>query len=153
VSCHDGSATAANPSYTISNPTTGDSVTWRFNLKADQVPLMVGGVTLNTFSASYFSMAGPDMEQIEKGGLMVSGDFKAYMNPQDARGSIAIKLLNPTQVFPTVDTSKHAFTTATHASVKGFPELTPTEMYKLILAADVGLNFYTRENNPHDSTY
>ena len=96
-------------------------MTWRFNLKGDQVPLTIGGVTLNTFSASYFSMAGPDMEQIQKGGLMVSGDFQVYMNPQDARGSIAIQKLNPTKLFPSVDTTKHAFNDAiaTHRQGQG----------------------------------
>ncbi len=153
VACHNGVAGPGNPSYTISDPKTGASVTWVFNLSGNKIPLTIGGVTLNSFTASYFSMAGPDMEQIEKGGLMISGNFKVYMNPQDARGSIAMKTLNPSQLFPTVDSSKHAFAGTTHAAAKGFAELTPTEIYKLILAADMGLNFYARENNPHDSSY
>jgi len=38
ISCHDGSATAANPSYTVTNTKTGQTLTWRFNLKGDPVP-------------------------------------------------------------------------------------------------------------------
>lgn len=153
VSCHDGTPGAANPSYTISNPTTGASFTWTFNLKGETIPVNVGGVMLNSFTASYFSMAGPDMEQLTKGGLMVSGNFKVYMNPQDSRGSIAIQKLNPTKLFPGIDQSVRAFATTPHATAKGFTDLTPTEYYKLIMAADMGLNFYARENNPHSQTY
>ena len=32
-------------------------------------------------------------------------------------------------------------------------DLTPAEFYKLILAADMGVNYYARENNPHSSDY
>jgi hypothetical protein len=81
--------------------------------------------------------------------VMISGDFNVYMLPENASGSLAIQLLNPVQQFPTQDSTKHAFTTATHASVEGFPELTPDEYYTLTLAADMGANFYSRENNPH----
>ena len=41
-----------------------------------------------------------------------------------------------------------------HASLSvGGQELTPDEFYALILAADMGVNFYARENNPGLTTY
>ncbi|MCX5740964.1 MAG: hypothetical protein NT062_00530 [Proteobacteria bacterium] len=155
VSCHNGVAGPANPSYTITDVATGASVTWTFNLSGTKIPLTIGGTMIESFTASYFSMAGPDMEQIEKGGLMVSGDFKVYMSPENARGSILMQKLNPTQLYPNPDASKRAFDLATNPAHSGgkFTELTAAEFYKLILAADMGVNFYARENNPHSSTY
>jgi hypothetical protein len=83
---------------------------------------------------------------------MVTGNFKVYMNPQDSRNSELMKVLNPTQLFPAPNQAVRAFTTTPHSSGK-YTELTPTEFYKLILAADMGVNYYARENNPHDSSY
>ncbi len=151
ASCHNGVAGPANPSYTISNPTTGENVTWTFDLSDKPVTLAVGTTMLTTYSASYLSMAGPDMEEIEKGGLMLSGDFKVYMNPEDAHGSIVSQILNPVQQFPTQDMTKRAFTTNPHAAAKGFADLTADEYYAITLAADMGVNFYSRENNPHNN--
>lgn len=157
VSCHDGSATAANPEYTITDPATGESVTWRFNLSGapagSVANLMIGGEDLGgDWSASYFSMAGPDMEAIDMGDLMIAGDFKVYMRPQNARGSLAIEKLNPTRLFPT-PTAERAFPSSTPHSAGNYTELTSTEFYKLILAADMGMNFYARENNPGNAPY
>ena len=46
-------------------------------------------------------MAGPDMEAIEKGNLMITRQLPGqYMNPEDARDSLVIKKLNPTQLLP-----------------------------------------------------
>jgi hypothetical protein len=155
ISCHNGDANLmaggklANPTYTISDPTTGANVTWTFDLRGQAVTLNVGGTMLETFTASYFTMAGPDMEAIEKGNLMISGDFHVYINPEDARDSLALTELNPPQQFPTQDPTKRAFNTATHAATYGFTDMTPDEYYALILAADMGANFYARENNPH----
>ncbi|HEY0192599.1 MAG TPA: hypothetical protein VGC42_15880 [Kofleriaceae bacterium] len=152
IACHDGSKGAANPTYTVTDPSgVMAPVEWTFNLRSDALPaslaLLGGG---GKFTASYFSMAGPDMEALEKAKLMISGDFKVYMNPTDARNSIAIKLLNPMQQYPQ-DASVRAFATSPHLVAKGQPDLTPDELYKLILAADMGLNFFSRENNPHES--
>ncbi|MGE5184297.1 MAG: hypothetical protein ACM31C_19645, partial [Acidobacteriota bacterium] len=157
VSCHDGTPSAANPTYTITDPTTNQVVlTWTFNLKGDPMTINYGNGMMETFSASYFTMAGPDMEAIEKGNLVISGNFKVYMNPEDARGSIVVQKLNPTQLFPSVG-AQRAFSTAPHSAetnnYNGAGELSATEFYELILAADMGVNFYARENNPHSSMY
>jgi hypothetical protein len=90
------------------------------------------------------------MEALEKNGLMIVGNFKTYMNPQDSRNSELIKKINPTKLFPAPDTNVRAFATSPHSTV-GYDsgrDLTATEFYKLILAADMGVNFYARENNP-----
>jgi hypothetical protein len=154
VSCHGDSNTAGIAPYTITDPATGASVSWTFNLTGAPLPAafaQIGGES--AFTSSYLSMAGPDMEAIEKGGLMVAGNFKVYMNPEDARGSLAIKMLNPMQQFPTQNAGVRAFNTPAHMATVGGQELTPDEFYALILAADMGVNFYARENNPGLSTY
>jgi hypothetical protein len=158
VSCHNGVAGPANPSYTITDPTgVMAPVTWVFDLRPGALPpelaVAAGG---GAYSRSYFSMAGPDMEAIEKAHLMITGNFKVYMNPEDARGSIAIKKLNPTQLFPMAGTAR-AFPTTPHLkdpNIPGLPaDLTAQEFYTLILAADMGVNYYARENNPGLAAY
>ncbi|MBA3397266.1 MAG: hypothetical protein H0T89_31860 [Deltaproteobacteria bacterium] len=153
--CHDGTPGAANPTYTIMDPVTGTSVSWTFNLTGNRVPFVVGGEDLaSEWPASYFSIAGPDMEAIEEGNLVVSTAFKVYMKPQDARGSLLIQKVNPTRLYPT-PTSERAFPTAPHSTAVVYPggELTATEFLKLILAADLGVNYYARENNPGLARY
>lgn len=156
VACHDKNNTAGIAGYTITDPTTGRVVlSWAFNLSSEPVAINYGNATSNgmqTYSASYFTMAGPDMEAIQKNNLTITGNFKVYMNPEDAANSAVIKKVNPTKLFPTPDASVRAFTTAPH-SVGNYTELTPTEFYKLILAADMGVNYFARENNPHSSMY
>ncbi len=147
VSCHNGQPGPANPSYTISDATTGTSVSWTFDLRGQAVNIGVGELLITGYSASYISMAGLDMEAIEKANVMVTGDYKTYLNPMDAKGSIALKLLNPVQQFPTQDAGVRAYTSTPHAQAKGFTDLTPDEYYRLVLAADMGVNFYSRENS------
>jgi hypothetical protein len=158
ISCHDGTSrlingVEANPSYTITDPMAGTAITWRFNLTGAPLPaefaVAAGG---GTYSSSYFSMAGPDMEAIERGDLMISGDFKQYLKPQDARGSIAIQKLNPTRLFPT-PSSARAFAGAGHLADQGRADLSARDFYMLILATDMGVNYYARENNPMLNRY
>jgi len=154
VSCHNGVPGPANPTYTITDPTgVVAPITWTFNLSSTPVTMDYGMGMVDSFTASYFTMAGPDMEAIEKNNLMITGDFAVYMNPEDSRDSIVMQKVNPTQLFPTVDQTVRAFTTSPHSVEEGYTELTPTEFYKLILAADMGANFYSRENNPHSNAY
>lgn len=77
----------------------------------------------------------------------------SYASPEDSRGSLLIKTLNPTRQFPT-QTSERAFATTPHMQAKGQAnDLTGDEFYQLILNIDMGVNFYARENNPRLSTY
>lgn len=152
VSCHGASNTAGIAPWTVTDPATGTSVSWTFNLEGTPLPAAfadVGGEP--AFTASYFSMAGPDMEAIAKGNLMVSGNFKVYLEAENARGSLAVKMLNPLRQFPT-QTAERAFATTPHMQGKG-PDLTADEFYALILSADMGVNFYARENNPGLQSY
>lgn len=153
VSCHGDSNTAGIAPYTIMDPVTGTSISWTFNLSGTPLPAEfaeLGGET--AFTKSYFSMAGPDMEAIDEGDLMTAGNFKVYLNPEDARNSLAITMLNPVQQFPAQNAGVRAFTTTPHMQGKG-TDLTADEFYALILAADNGVNFFARENNPGDATY
>ena len=148
VSCHDANNTAGVAPYTITDPVTGTTATWTFNLSSQKISFVVGGEDLaGEWPASYFSIAGPDMEAIQEANLVASGNFKVYARPQNARESILIQKLNPTQLFPEPNTSRRAFNTVPHSQNK-FTELTPTEFYKLILMADHGVLYYARENNP-----
>jgi hypothetical protein len=150
--CHDANNSAKVPGYTITDPKTGTSVTWTLNLTGDPLPASLGvAAGGGSYSASYFSMAGPDMEAVEKNHLMISGNFHVYMNPEDAHGSLVIQKLNPTRLFPTPDANIRAFPTSTNPPhVAG---LSPQDFYTLILAADMGVNYYARENNPHANVY
>ncbi len=152
TNCHGSDNLARLPSYQIVNREGTVLLTWTFNLSNTPVNIDYGMGMMDNYTASYFSIAGPDMEALEENGLMVVGTFKTYMNPQDARGSELIKKLNPTQLFPQPNAAVRAFTTSPHSTVAGGyksgRELTATEFYKLILAADMGVNYYARENNP-----
>jgi len=154
ISCHNGVPGAANPSYTITDPTGAmPPVTWTFDLTGGALPasmsVVAGG---GAFSKSYFTMAGPNMEAIQRNNLMITGDFKVYMNPEDAHGSLVIQKLNPKQLFP-APSGTRAFATAAHLIEQGQTDLSAQEFYTLILAADMGVNFYARENNPGLSIY
>ncbi len=161
VSCHDKNNTAGIPGYTISDAMGNVVAQWTFNLSPDPVTINYGpatddGPAMQTYSASYFTMAGPDMEAIEMNNLVITGNFKVYMNPEDAHGSLLMQKINPTQLFPTPDANVRAYPGTTPHSSVGYTsgrELTATEFYKLILAADMGVNYYARENNPHSSDY
>jgi hypothetical protein len=93
------------------------------------------------------------MEAIERLHLMVTGTYKTYAEPMNSRGSIIVQKLNPMQVYPQ-PSAQRAFTTTAHsvdAGGTGYPELSPAEFLKLILAIDNGLNYYARENSTmHD---
>lgn len=154
ISCHNGVPGPANPSYTITDKTTGALIaTWTFDLTDNAVPAALsvasGGAA---YSSSYFSMAGPDMEAIEKGNLLIGPGFKVYMNPMDARGSVVIKKLNPTQLFP-APTGTRAFAGMGHLVEQGKADLNARDHYILILAADMGVNYYSRENLPGNYTF
>ena len=53
----------------------------RSTSRGQAVTLNVGGTMLETFTASYFTMAGPDMEAIEKNNLMISRQLQGLHEP------------------------------------------------------------------------
>jgi hypothetical protein len=151
TSCHDGTANAMNPSYQVVDPTTG-AVVFSFTFDLTNRPVTIPSTTdgPQTYPASYVSIAGLDMEAIQRLMLMITGDTAAaagYAEPMNSRGSAIIQKLNPLQVYP-APTTQRAFGTSPHSVAQGYPELTQAEFLRLILAIDNGLNYYTRENSP-----
>jgi hypothetical protein len=154
VECHSATspAIAGLEGYTITDPVSGESVTIGFDLSGTMLDVQLGDVDLGQWPASYITMAGPDMEAIEEGGLVLSGNFKVYMNAQDSRGSAVIQKLNPVIQFPTQGTER-AFAGIGHLAEQGRADISATEHYLFILAADMGVNYYARENNPGLAIY
>jgi hypothetical protein len=153
--CHDAGNSAKVDPYHIADEMGRPIADWFLNLTGDPLPanmaIAAGGAT---YSASYFSLAGPDMEAVEKNHLMISGHFVDNMTvPLRARESLVIQRLNPTRVFPTAAAGTHAFSTPAHLQALGKPELSARDSYMLILAIDMGMNYYARENNPHAAIY
>jgi hypothetical protein len=147
VSCHDGTAGAANPSYTITDPETGESYSWTFDLGSTPVEYNVGEEMLSGYSASHMSLLGPSMMMIQDD-LIIDGEIPLYVTPASARESELIQKLNPPKLYPAPDETVRAFPGMTHAQEQGFTDLTPEEYHLLILMADSGGQFYTRENPP-----
>ena len=155
VSCHGDNNTAGIAAATRS-PTRrrARSSTWTFNL-SDKQPLAIdyGMDMLATCSASYLSLAGPDMEAIEKNNLMVDRQLQGLHEPAGLARLGADEGPEPDAAVPAPNQAVRAFTTTPHSQAQSYTELTPTEFYKLILATDMGANYYARENNPHSSNY
>jgi hypothetical protein len=133
LECHDSRNVAGIAGYTISDPTGVTApVTFTFNLEATPITMNVGGVDLGTWPASYITMAGPDMEAISEADLVVSGNFKIYLNAQDAKGSLAIQKLSPPIQFPTQSFAERAFGPGHMTEVgRANLELTADEFYAL----------------------
>ena len=150
VSCHNGVPGPANPSWTISDPETGASFTWAFDLRGGAATYGIGDEMFSGYSASHLSLMGPDMMELEDAGLVITGTITTYVEPGNARESMLIQKLNPVQQFPTQNPNVRAFDTAqfpAHAAAVG-NELTPDEYYLMVLMADLGGQFYSRENAP-----
>ncbi len=148
VSCHEGTPNEANKSLTITDPETGDSTTITFDLRGQEVEYGVGDVLLSGYSASHLSLMGPEVTELQREGLVIDGDVVSYVVPNEARSSRLIQKLNPHVLYPTPDTEERAFGETTHAEEQGFADLTPDEYHLLILMADSGGQFYSRENPP-----
>jgi hypothetical protein len=146
VGCHDGTASAANPAYSI---TFGDmsTFTWTFDLSGRMVEVLVEDMAY-TYSASHISLLGPEMLLREEVILNQVGTPKSYITPGAAHTSELIRRLNPMRRYPGVDTADRAFGAQTHPADVGRPdlELTPDEYYLMILMADNGGQYYAREN-------
>jgi hypothetical protein len=162
VSCHDGDATKmyggklANPTYTITDNTIGVSQTFTFNLKGDQLNVVIGERMTGAYSQSYISVMGLG-EIIGDHDVTVTGAGYAqygYVTAGSAKDSSLIKMLNPPQQFPAVDATVRAFGASTHLlDVGSTAELTPEEYYRFILNIDMGGQFYFRENRDSAMAY
>jgi hypothetical protein len=147
--CHDGTAGAANKSFTITDPATSESQTFVFDLRAGPADIAVGDAMLSGYSRSHLSLLGPAMlvEDPELD-LEITGDMPIYVLPENASDSLLIQVLNPPRQFPAPDMSDRAFGGLDgHSEAKGFP-LTAEEHRLLIEMVDNGGQFYSRENSP-----
>jgi len=151
ATCHDGTPSAANPSFTVIDNTTGLSQTFVFDLTEKKVTVTVGEKPSGEFTASYLSIMGLGEMLGEDKVTYVGTPFK-FANAADAAGSEVIRMLNPPQQFPP-DMSVRRFPNATHASMVGGPELTAEEYYRLILNIDMGGQFFFRENADEATGY
>jgi hypothetical protein len=146
VSCHDGSAGAANPSYMVTDVT--DMTTFSFTFNLSSTPVTVNtGEEMYTYSASHVSLLGPSMLFREKQ-IMVTGDAKEYVTPGSAYDSVLIQMINPPARYPVVNLSDRAFGASKlpHPLDVGGQELTADEYYLLSLMADNGGQYFSREN-------
>lgn len=174
--CHDGAQSAANPCVSITNDMPAgeppaEPVTWCLDLRGEKIDFQYGMMTGN-YTRSHISMllmAGmAGEEDVEVTQLDEAHPYQAYMVPQSARDSILIKYIQPEQVYPTKDPTRLAFTGETKfngqpyeaqhpsPSTPGYVEgmhrpLTTEEKYLLIVAADLGGQYYSLENAPGGS--
>lgn len=156
VSCHNGVPGPANPSYTIMDTETGEMQTITFDLRGVEAAYGVGDSMMSGYSASHLSLLGPDMMDLEEENpnIMIVGEPKIYVEPNDARGSELIQRINPPQLYPTYDASVRAFGDAPiHPVDVGGEELTEDEYHVLILMVDSGGQYYSRENSPGLTNY
>jgi hypothetical protein len=156
VSCHDGTPNAMNPTYTVTDMTTMTSQTFTFDLRGQQLTVMVGEKMTGAYTASYISVMGLG-EILGDDVVKITGDYNqyGYVSPGSAKDSKIIQMLNPTQRFPAIDPTVRAFNTAPHMTEVGHPEweLTPEEQYRFILNIDMGGQYYFRENKDSAQAY
>jgi hypothetical protein len=176
--CHDGEQSSANPSVSITDAMAdggmGATTTWTFNLTGEKVTFEYGMMT-GEYTASHISlllMAGLMAEE----GVTINPEvdennpYQAYVVPQSARDSVLIRYVQPEQLYPTYDAGKLAFagemrddgqsyapqhpseTTPGYDAAVHRP-LTAEEKYILILAADLGGQYYSLENAPGQTGY
>jgi hypothetical protein len=98
-------------------------------------------------------MAGFMMEDLQDAGIVlvpISGTYAPGMLPQDYAHSNTHSRLNPVQQYPTQDTAVREFAPSDPEfdSLHSGLGLTANQHYILQLAADMGLQFYARENRP-----
>jgi hypothetical protein len=161
ISCHDGSTGAQNPSYTVTDMTSGTMQTFTFDLRGQKLNVMVGAKMTGDFTASYLSLMGLG-ELLGDDVVQITGTPPNYVVAAGAEASSLMYLLNPPQRYP-VDTNTRAFpasffnppqmigdfsdTTGTpHLIEQGQPDMTPDEYYLLELNIDMGGEYFFREN-------
>lgn len=147
ASCHNGDASKSyNPSYTVTDMTSGTSQTFVFDLRDQKVDVTVGERMTSNFTASYLSLMGLG-EILGDDVVSITGTPPNYVQAASAETSSLITLLNPPQRFPAVDTSVRLVPGAMpHPVDVAGVELTPDEYYILGLNIDMGGQFFFREN-------
>jgi hypothetical protein len=148
ATCHNGDASQSyNPSYTVTDMSSGTSQTIVFDLRGQKVNVTVGERMTGDFTASYLSLVGLG-EILGDDVVSVTGTPPNYVVAASAETSpLMTKYLNPPQQYPTVDTTVRLVPGLTaHPVDVGGTELTPGEYYLLGLNIDMGGQYFFREN-------
>jgi hypothetical protein len=147
VSCHDGTAGAQNPQYTVTDMTTGTSQTFIFDLRGQKLNITVGERMTGDFTASYISLMGLG-EILGDDVVQITGTPPDYVVAAAAEASkLMNKYLNPPQRYPTVDMNTRLVPGLTpHLLAQGQADMTADEYYLLGLNIDMGGEYFFREN-------
>ncbi|MBC8131578.1 MAG: hypothetical protein H7X95_01250 [Deltaproteobacteria bacterium] len=146
ISCHDGVVKPGNPSFTVTDMTSGTSQTFVFDLRGQKINVMVGEMMTGDFTASYLSLMGLGEILGDAVVSITGGTPFNFAVASNAAGSKVIQKLNPPQRFPVVDETVRRFPGAIHPVDVGGTALTPDEYYLLSLSIDMGGQFFSREN-------
>jgi len=152
TSCHDGGANDpfAGKQYSVTrtDPVTGKQTTYTIpylKLTSDPVTVYYDRA-VHTWPVSYVSLFYPSAMQMDMGTEKITGDVPPmWMVPANARGSALIQKLNVK-----ANDGTTAWATPLHDIDKGKP-LTADQRKMLILAADLGGQFYARQNTGFQS--
>jgi hypothetical protein len=146
ISCHDGSTGAQNPSYTVTDMTSGTSQTFTFDLRGQKLNVTVGERMTGDFTASYLSLMGLG-EILGEDVVQITGTPPNYVVAAAAESSdLMTKYLNPPQRYPAVDMNTRLTTVTPHLLAQGQPDMTADEYYLLELNIDMGGEYFFREN-------
>ena len=153
VRCHEGTPGPANKSLTLTDEV-GNVQTVVFDLRggvSSGGEISVGGEMISGYSASHLSLLGP-MTLDRDSGVTVTGDLRSAVEPGAARRSMLFQRLNPPQLYGSLRKRLYPGRPVHPVDVGG-EELTLDEYALLILMADMGGQFYSRENAPGQSGY
>ena len=147
ATCHDGDATKSyNPSYTVTDMTSGTSQTFVFDLRGQKLNVTVGERMTGDFTASYISLMGLG-EILGDDVVQITGKTPDYVNAAAAETSkLFTEHLNPPQRYPLDTNTRLVPGLAVHPVDVGGTELTPDEYYLLELNIDMGAQYFFREN-------
>ena len=147
ATCHDGDASKAyNPSYTVTDMTSGTSQTFVFDLRGQKLNVTVGERMTGDFTASYISLMGLG-EILGDDVVQITGKTPDYVNAAAAETSkLLTEHLNPPQRYPLDTNTRLVPGLAVHPVDVGGTELTPDEYYLLELNIDMGAQYFFREN-------
>ncbi len=147
ATCHNGDASQSyNPSYTVTDMTSGTSQTFVFDLRGQKLNVTVGERMTGDFTASYLSLMGLG-EILGDDVVQITGTPPDYVMAAAAETSkLMTEHLNPPQRYPLDTNTRLVPGLAVHPVDVGGTELTPDEYYLLELNIDMGGEYFFREN-------
>ncbi|HTB60065.1 MAG TPA: hypothetical protein VLC06_19465 [Polyangia bacterium] len=146
ISCHDGSTGAQNPSYTVTDMTSGTSQTFTFDLRGQKLNVTVGEKMTGDFTASYLSLMGLG-EILGDDVVQITGTPPNYVVAAAAEAStLMTQYLNPPQRYPVDMNTRLMPGVMPHLLQEGQADMTADEYYLLELNIDMGGEYFFREN-------